>query len=206
MKQKLAIVIIAILALWGSSTANAQFRYGPAAGMTISDLKFRQDLFTVDNSVGYAAGVQAEFMFPGIGFGLGLGLMYNQLGATLHMGEKLIWSSQGYGKERSYLHYLEIPFHLRFKYTRLNGFEDKLAPLVYAGPTFGIQLGHSDIKAVKYSGGDLGITVGVGAEIFKHWQLTGSYTWGMTYAEKTRLLTDFSARSYHWDIRVAYYF
>ena len=206
MKKKIATVIIALIAICAAPAAKAQFRYGPAAGVTISDLKFRQDLFTVDNSVGYSAGLQAEFMFPGIGFGLGLGVMYNQRGATLHMGEQLIWSSQGLGNERSYLHYLEIPFHLRFKYTRLNGFEDKLAPLVFAGPTFGIELAHNKLDALKYSGGDLGITVGIGAEIFRNWQLTGSYTWGMTYVEKTRLLTDFSARSYSWDIRLAYYF
>lgn len=208
MKKKFAAIIIALLTLCSSQALMAQskFRYGPAAGVTFSTLKFRQDLFTVDQSTGFSAGVQAEFMFPGIGFGLGLGLMYNQLGATLHLGEQKIWSSQGYGKERSYLHYVEIPFHLKFKYTRLNGFEDKLAPIVYGGPTFGLHVGNSNIPALKYAGGDLGMTLGIGVEILRNWQLTGSYTWGMTYVEKARLLTDFSARSYSWDIRVAYYF
>lgn len=199
-------VLLSLIIILSALAAGAQFRYGPAVGVNFSHLRFKQKLITHHERLGYDAGVQAEMMFPGIGFGLGLGLMYQQTSASLNLGDKLIWASQGYGKESSMIHNLQLPIHLRFKYTRLNGFEDHLAPLVFGGPTFDIQVGHSPIKAIRYSGGDVGLTLGVGAEIKRNWQLTGSYTWALTYAMKTRLLTDYSARCSHWDIRLAYYF
>ena len=52
---------------------SAQFRYGPTVGVDLTTLKFKQDLFTVDQSVGYQAGVQCEMMFPGIGCGIDFG-------------------------------------------------------------------------------------------------------------------------------------
>jgi hypothetical protein len=175
-------------------------------GVNISSLHFKQDLVGVSNVVDYTAGVQGELMFPGIGFGMDLGLLYNQLGANVDLGDKLIWSSEGYGKEHVYLHYLQIPLHLRFKWTRMNGLEDIIAPFVYGGPDFTIGIGHSRCKAFDYAGGELGLTAGVGFELFHKWQVSGAYVWGMTYAAKTKLLDDFSARNRHWSVRVAYMF
>lgn len=202
MKKIYAIIIFSLFTL----AASAQFRYAPIAGVTVNSLTFKQDLVNVWQQVGYTAGVQGELMFPGIGFGIDIGLMYNQQGAKVGLSEKEIWAWEGYGNERVYIHNLMIPVHLRFKYTRLNGLEEKIAPLVYGGPDFNIQLAHGRCKAFEYSGGDLGLTVGGGAEIFQRWQLTVSYTWGMTYVLRTRLLDDFSARSRQWMVRVAYFF
>lgn len=197
-----AIIIAALLPV----AAAAQFRYGPIAGPTVNNLVFKQDLVSVSQQVGYTGGVQAELMFPGIGFGIDLGLMYNQQGAKVGLGEKTVWASEGYGDERVFIHNLMIPVHLRFKYSRLDGLEEKIAPLVFGGPDFNIQLAHGRCKAFEYSGGDLGLTVGGGAELFERWQLTLSYTWGMTYVLRTRLLDDFSARSRQWMVRLAYFF
>lgn len=206
MKKILAAVIIAIIMIAAPEAANAQFRYGPVVGANINTLKFKQDLVTIGQQPGFTAGVMGELMFPGIGFGIDIGLLYAQQGARVDLGEKLVWSSLGYGDEHVYLHSLQIPVHLRFKYTRLNGFEEKIAPFVYGGPDFTLQVGHSNCSAFKCSGGDLGLTAGVGAELFRRWQVSGSYTWGMTYALKTKLLDDFSARSRQWTIRLAYLF
>ncbi|MBD5374626.1 MAG: PorT family protein [Bacteroides sp.] len=205
--RKFIIAALACIALCGASSASAQFRYGPMAGVDMTNLHFKQsDILNVDKSVGYSAGLVAEMMFPGIGFGLDLGLYYEQRGATLDMGQKLLWSSQGLGRERSYLHYAVVPLHIRFKYTRLNGFEEKLAPIVYAGPSFGFLVGHSKNPALEYAGGDMGVEFGLGAEIMQHWQLTASYNMGMTYALKAKVLTNFSARNRTWNIRLAYLF
>ncbi len=205
MKKILASILV-ICALFGASTANAQLRYGIIAGASFNDLHFKQDLIKVDGEVGYSAGGFSEIMFPGIGFGMDFGLMYSQRGATLHLGDKKVWASDGYGNERVYLHCIEIPINLRFKFHHLNGFEDYLAPFLFAGPSFTIQAGHNDIGALDFSGGDVGLQVGVGAEIFKHWQLSGSYNWGMSYSLKTKKLDDFSAQNRSWNIRLAYLF
>lgn len=201
--KKLFTLIILLASVLGAS---AQFRYAPVAGVSVNSLVFKQDLVSVWQQVGYTAGIQGELMFPGIGFGLEIGLMYNQQGAKVGLGEKEVWSWLGYGNEHVYIHSIQIPVHLRFKYTRLDGLEEKIAPLVFGGPDFNIQVAHGGAGAFKYSGGDLGLTAGAGVELFQRWQVTASYTWGMTYALKTRLLDDFSARSRQWMVRVAYFF
>lgn len=186
--------------------AHAQFRYAPAAGVTITDLTFKQDLVSVGQTVGGTAGIQCEMMFPGIGFGIDFGLMYNLMGAKVNLGERKIWAVDGYGNERLALHYIQIPVHLRFKWTRMNGLEDYLAPFAFGGPDFTIMAGHSECDAMKYAGGELGLTAGLGLELFKKWQVSASYTWGMTYALKARLLDNWSARNREWTVRLAYFF
>lgn len=207
MTKKLYSTIVALVCLLGFSVpAAAQFRYGPTLGVDITNLKFKQTLFDIDPSVGYQAGIQGEMMFPGIGFGLDIAGLYTQRGATMNMGQRVIWSSDGYGRERTYLHYFEIPVNLRFKWTRMSGLEDYIAPYVFGGPTFSFLVAHNRIKALEYAGGDLGIQCGLGFELFHHWQVQASYTWGMTYALKTVKLEDFSARNRTWSVRFTYLF
>lgn len=204
--KKITLLIFALCALCISSTANAQLRYGVTAGVSINNLKFNQDLIGVNSEVGYSAGVFSELMFPGVGFGLDFGLMYSQRGATLHLGDKPVWATDGFGNERAYLHNIEIPINLRFKFHQLNGFEDYCAPFLFAGPTFSILAGHGNIEALEYAGGDVGIQAGIGAELFKDWQISASYSWGTTYTLKTKKLDDFSAKTNSWNIKVAYLF
>ncbi|MDE7385979.1 MAG: PorT family protein [Muribaculaceae bacterium] len=204
--KKLLSLIVLVCSLAAVVPAAAQFRYGPTVGIDLTSLKFKQTLFDVDKSVGYTAGVQGELMFPGIGFGIDFAGLYTQRGATLNMGQREIWAADGYGRERSYLHYFEIPVNVRFKWTRMSGLEDYIAPYVFGGPSFSFLVAHNRNKALDYAGGDLGVQVGLGFELFKHWQVQGSYTWGMTYALKTVKLDDFSARNRTWTLRVAYLF
>ena len=189
-----------------SASANAQFRYAAVVGPEFTNLKFKQDLVDVSQTFSYQLGVQGEMMFPGLGFGIDLGLLYNQLGAKVNLGQRKVWASQGYGDERVRLHTIQIPLHLRFKWTRMNGLEDIIAPFVYGGPDFNILAGHGKCDAFSYAGGDLSLSVGGGVELFKKWQLSFHYSWGMTYALKTVLLDNFSARSRSYSIRVGYFF
>lgn len=204
--MKKLLTLTGLLLLLAIAPARADLRWGPSAGVNLSSLHFKQNLFGVHQQVGFSAGATTEVMFPGLGFGMDLGLFYEERGAKLDLGDKKIWASQGYGSERMFIHNILIPVHLRFKWTRMNGLEDYFAPFVFAGPEFSIQATHGHLKALKYSGGDVGLTVGLGVELQKHWQVTAQYTWGMTYVCKTRLLTDESARSRSWDLRVTYLF
>lgn len=213
MKRFFAPFVVLLLLLGTSIASHAQFRYAPIAGVTISDLQFKQDLFGVERIVGLQAGIQGELMFPGIGFGIDFALLYNQMGAKTDLGSREIWASDGIGNPRMTLHTIQIPLHLRFKWTRMNGLEDYIAPFVYGGPDFTILAGHSAVKAnagvpnpYTYAGGDLGLTAGGGFEIFKRWQVSLQYTWGMTYLLKTRKLDNLSAKNRQWAVRVAYMF
>lgn len=205
MRKLTTVLILGILAL-AVLPVQGRMRWGATAGVTVNSLKFKQDLVGIGNTVGYQAGLTGEVIFPGIGIGLDLGLMYDQQGAMVNLGDRLVWSSLGYGNEHVYIHNIRIPVHLRWKYTRLNGLEDIVAPLIYGGPEFDIQVAHGNCDAFKYSGGDLGLTVGIGAELLKRWQITAGYTWGMTYVLKTQLLDQFSARARQWTVRLSYYF
>ena len=91
MKRRIVIAAVAVLAALGSLTANAEFRWNVTAGPTMNTLKFKQDLVEVTNTVGYTGGINGEMMFPGIGFGLDFGLLYNQMGAKVNLGQRKIW-------------------------------------------------------------------------------------------------------------------
>lgn len=197
--------LLAIISIFTAS-ATAQFRPAAIASLNVGGLSFNQEIVTTSHGIGYQAGILGELMFPGIGFGVDLGLLYNQAGANVNLGEKKVWSSLGYGNERARMHYLQFPFHLRFKWTRLNGMEDYIAPFAYAGPEVNFLLAHGKCKAFGYNGVELGIGVGIGAEIFKNWQISGGYTWGVTSSMRTKLLDDYIASNRQWTIRVAYFF
>ena len=206
MKNNIRLFAVAIIAAVAAFAARGEFRWGPTAGVDFTNLIFKQDIMRVDKAIGPTLGVQGEMMFPGIGFGIDIGAMYSMQGATLHLGEKKIWAVDGYGKERSYLHTLSIPVNLRFKWTRMNGLEDYIAPYVFGGPVFDFHLGHNSLKAMNYAFGSIGMQAGLGVELWKRWQVQGSYVWGLTYAMKAVKLIDFSGRCSYWTVRVAYMF
>lgn len=205
-RKRYAWILALAIAIGCAFSANAQFRFAGVAGANYSDLKMRQDLIGTSQMGGFEAGVIGELMFPGIGLGMDLGLLYNMSNSRLNLGERLIWSSQGYGNEHLMLHQINIPLHLRFKYTRLGGLEEIIAPFVYGGPDFYILAGHSKCEAIEWGGGYFGLSAGGGVELWKRWQLSASYTWGLTYAFRTQLLSDFNARTRMWTVRLAYFF
>lgn len=211
MKRKLTLLIAACAV---SLAARAQFHYGPQIGANFTDLKFKQDLVSTSMQVGPAAGVQCEFIFTDFGLGIDFGIGYSMTGAKVNLGEKPIWSlpqQGGFGKETTLAHNLSIPVHVRWKWTKMQGLEEIFAPIVYGGPEFNIQVANSrnrnnGIDAYKFSGGDVQLACGAGVELFRHWQLTAGYSWGMTYMVKTRLLDNYSARCSGWNLRLAYLF
>ncbi|MDE7411958.1 MAG: PorT family protein [Paramuribaculum sp.] len=208
MKRKIILSVIVAVCSLCAVTSYAEFRYGPTAGMTVSNLSFSQDnILTPQSTVGFSAGIFGEKMFPGIGFGVDIALAYEQRGATLDLGRWKLWNSQGYtGDSRLYLHYLSIPVHLRFKYTKLNGLEDYVAPFIYAGPSINFLLAHNGIDCLDYNTAEIGIDIGIGAEIFRNWHISASYNFGVTDALGAKVLTDYNATNQTWSVRVAYLF
>lgn len=211
--KKYIVALVAFVSLLSANMAEAQLRIGPMAGVSFTTLKFNQGgIVSVDGAAGPAAGVFLEKMFPGIGFGIDMGLMYSMKGATVNFANRKIWADDGVASTRSMLHYVELPINVRFKYTHLQGFEDYLAPFIFAGPEFSFLAGHNKIltsnkeQVMNYNAATVGLTVGLGAEIFKNWQLSGSYTWGVTTAVQTVKLDDYKANNRGWNIRAAYLF
>ena len=198
--------LLSILAAVVCFATSAEFRWGPTVGANFTSYKYSQDLFAIDPSVGGSAGVMGELMFPGIGLGIDFGLNYNLHGSKLHLGDKNVWASDGYGIEQSWLHTIEVPISLRFKYTNLNGIERMVAPFVYAGPVFSIIAGHNKLDALNYSGGSVMLQCGIGAELFENFQVSAGYYWGMTYETRTVKLEDFYSKSQGWRLGLTYLF
>lgn len=198
--------MIALALMVSVLTASAEFRWGPTAGANFTSYHFKQDLIDVKMQTGFQAGIVGELMFPGIGFGVDIGLQYSMHGAKINLGQKEVWASDGYGDERLTLHTLQLPIHLRFKYTRLNGLERTIAPFVFAGPNFSFHLSDNDIQAFEYPAGTVSIQFGLGAELWERLQVFGTYDLGVSYEIRTRKLDNFSARPSTWTVGVAYLF
>lgn len=204
--QRMKKVLLLLAALTVSLSGMAQFRWGVTAGTNFTNYRFKQDLVHVSTLAGVDAGVMGELMFPGIGFGVDFGLRYSMHGSKVNFGQRKIWASDGIGNETCYVHTIQIPINLRFKYTNLNGVERIVAPFVFGGPLFSITAGHSEARALEYPGGSFMLQCGIGAELFEKFQITCGYYWGLTYEARTIKLDNFSARPEGWTIGVAYLF
>lgn len=107
--RKLIIFLAVLAAAVSGLNLSAQFRYGPMVGVTVTDLKFKQDLISIDKSVGFSAGVATELMFPGIGFGVDAGLF------TSSVVRHLIWDSVRCGLRKAMARSVPICIILRFR-------------------------------------------------------------------------------------------
>lgn len=192
--------------LLGVLPCMAEFRWGPTVGTDVSSFFWKQDLVDTRYRFGFNAGVMGEIMVPGIGFGVDLGLRYNQHGADVNFGQQPIWSADGLGNEKVTIHAIQIPVNLKFKWTRMDGFEQYIAPFAYAGPLFSFTVATNKCPALEYPAGCVGVQIGAGAEFFEHWQLSAGYYWGVSYEIRTIKLDNFSARSQGWNINLSYLF
>lgn len=202
--RKIIFTLLVVLAT--TFGASAEFRWGPTAGVNISDMHWKQKLIGSHTVAGPTVGVMGEIMIPGIGFGIDAGLRYQMTGAKVDFGEKEVWSSDGIGNQNVWLHTLQIPLNLRFKWTRMDGVEQYLAPFAYVGPVFSFNLASSDCPAIEYPAASVALQCGVGAEIIERLQVSFGYLWGVTYEARTVKLDNFSAQQRGWQINVAWLF
>lgn len=200
--KKFVLVLVAIIMGLG---ANAELRWGPTASLNFNSFHWKEPLLETHLQVGFDAGIMTEIMIPGIGFGVDAGLTYGMRRSRVNFGEWEVWNSQGFGDENVVLHTINIPLHLRFKYTRLEGVEETIAPLVYAGPVFQINASNS-CKALESPFGTVALDFGLGCELFQKYQITVSYLWGVSYSVRTKVLDNLSGRSDGFKINFATFF
>lgn len=189
--KKIILVIMAIICGLGAS---AEFRWGPTACVNFNTLHWKEPLLSTKMRPGFDAGVMAEVMIPGIGFGIDTGLTYGMRNAKVDFGAWEVWNSEGLGNENVTIHTVNIPLHLRFKYTRLEGLEETIAPLAYVGPVFSFNAS-GNCKALEQPFGTVSLDFGLGCELWQKYQVSVSYLWGVSYITKTKVLENLSARS-----------
>ncbi|MGN0214599.1 MAG: porin family protein [Muribaculaceae bacterium] len=209
MKKYISILMLLMLAMT-SVKASAESRWGIVAGANINHFTAYQSgiykLYDVDNSVGGSLGVNGEIFFPGIGMGVDASMIYNFTQAKLHLGQQEVWASQGIGVEKVTLHMLEIPLNLKWRYIKMDGFENTLYPFIFAGPNINIILGHDDGGSMKYTTTSLGLHAGFGVEVLRRFQISASHEWGISQVFKTKLLDDNAHKIRTWHIRATYFF
>ena len=198
-------LIIALLLL-STITASAEFRWGPTAGVNFSTLHWKQDIAKTSMKTGFDAGIAGELMIPGIGFGIDMGVRYDLHGARVNFGDHKIWAIDGIENQDVWLHTLSIPLNLKFKWTRMNGFERTLAPFVYGGPVFNFTMATNKAPALELPLGYVAMQVAAGIELFEHYQISGGYSWGISYQVRTIKLDNYSAQPRGGFIQLAYFF
>lgn len=199
-------LLLSLSALVVAFTASAEFRWGPTAGVNFTTLHWKQQIANTSLRTGFDAGLGAELMIPGIGFGIDLGIRYNLHGSKVDFGDHKIWAIDGIQNQNVWLHTLEIPLNLKFKWTRMNGFERTLAPFVFGGPVFNFTLASNDAPAIEYPAGYVAVQVGGGIELFEHYQISAGYSWGVSYQIRTIKLDNYSAAPRGAFINLAYFF
>jgi hypothetical protein len=205
--KKIVLVAIALMAVISCNQASAQARWGVLAGVNYNEIHFKQsDIFPVDRGVGFTGGVTGEFMMPGIGFGVEGSLLYTMRTSTLKLGDKVTWSSLGYGDEKCKLHYIDVPLSLKFKYRNMNGVENIIAPIAFVGPTFSFLVGNNLDNALSFRKLNVGLHMGIGCELFNKVQINGSYTFSIGEALRTELLDENVAKHRTWTVTTTYFF
>lgn len=187
-------------------SASAEFRWGPTIGWNTSNFYWKQPLLKSSQKSGFQAGLMGELMIPGIGFGIDMAARYAYHESSINLGDYPIWSNDGYENGNLKLHRLEIPLNLRFKWTRMDGFEHYAAPFAFVGPVFAFNLSQSKCDAIEHPAGSVGVQFGLGGEFLEHIQLSASYIWGTCYDIRTVKLDNNSARNSSWTINLSYLF
>ena len=200
--KKLVLALMAIVIGLG---ANAELRWGPTASVNFNTFHWKEPLLETHLRTGFDAGIMTEVMIPGIGFGVDAGLTYGMRSAKVNFGQWEVWNSDGFGNDNVVLHTVNIPFHLRFKYTRLEGLEETFAPLAYAGPVFSFNVA-GNCKALEQPVGTVSLDFGIGCELFEKFQVSVGYLWGVSYATRTVKLENLSARADGFRVNLAYFF
>lgn len=201
LKKLIPIVVSLIIAF----QASAELRWGASADVSFNNFHWKEKLLQTNMRTGGNLGITGEVMIPGIGFGVDFGLRYALQGAKVNFGEWPVWSSDGFGDQTVWVHSVQIPLHLRFKYTRLEGLEETIAPLAYVGPVASFQVSNN-CKALDNPAGTMYLDFGLGCELFERVQISGGYLWGLSYLVRTQKLENLSARADGFHINLSYFF
>ena len=204
--NKITLLLVAMTVYCAAMSAQTTSRWGVTAGLNINNIHFKQnDIMPSSTMCGPQVGLTSEMNFGGVGFGVDGGLLYTLKQGKLDYGSRTAWSSIGAGRETVSIHYIDVPLHLKFKASRLNGVEDTFMPLVYVGPQFSFALhgNHGDLN--DYSPVSVYMDMGLGCELMKRLQIRGGYNFSIGQSFHTKLLDDNVAKNRTWYVNVTWF-
>lgn len=208
MMKNLRRVLVAIVAMVAvSTTASAQFSFGPRVGVAVNSLKFNTDVFDSSNRAGFTGGVQLEFMIPAINLGFDVSLMYVRRSSDVEVDTKDADLSSKVSKD-----YFEIPVNLKYK-IGLPVVGSVISPYVFTGPGFAFLTSGTAIKEVyEAKKFDVSWNFGFGLQLFRKVQIAASYGLGLSKSIVNKAIGDYeggnivNGKNRFWTITAAYLF
>ena len=164
--RKFILILIVLTAL----PAAAQVRLGVRGGMTVGEMRFDRDIIDSDNRVGYTGGLLIDLNIPVVGLGVEASVMYT------HRNNRFTDHNTVFKR-----HYIDIPVYARYKLS-LPGISKVFEPLVFTGPSFSVLFNENGPSNYDNSKTYLSWDVGLGADLFRHLRLTGTYGLGISRA------------------------
>lgn len=204
--KKISLLIAAMVLTCSTAMAQTTSRWGVTAGANINTVHFKQkDIVPSKTMWGPQLGVTGEMNFSGIGFGAEGSLLYTLKQGKVDYGSRTVWASVGAGNETVAMHYLDVPLHLKFKYNRLNGFENTLKPMIYVGPQFSFLVHGSHGNLNSYPPVNVYLDMGAGIELLERWQIRGGYCFSIGQSFHTKLLDENFAKNRTWYFNLTYF-
>ncbi len=201
MKSYKKILLTLLIAVLGMGMAQAQFRWGIKAGVNLNSLnpKNMSESFTKDNRCGVTVGLMTEFQVPLIGLCFDLSAMYTRMNSDFGVANE----DEKIGKD-----FLEIPLNLKYKFG-LPVVGNVFTPYLFTGPDFAIKLNKNTLSDIQTKTCQVAWNVGIGFEIVKHLQISGSYGFGVNNIAKHAGINttgDVKLKNNYWTITAAYLF
>lgn len=206
MKRSVKYLIILALALFTSTAAEAQLRFGIKAGMNVDKMHLDNSIWDASNRTGFTGGVMLEFTVPVVGIGFDLSAMYARLNSEVSepLSSMILDYKHSAGKD-----FLQIPLNLKYK-LNLPLVSSIVKPYAFTGPSFNFRLDDETWENVKSKRCQVAWNLGVGVELINHLQLSGSYSWGINHvASGTNLLfgtQNLNMRNNYWTITAGWLF
>ncbi len=203
--RKIVLTLLAVIVCAGA--ADAQFRFGIKAGMNINKLHFSDvnKNLQPDNSCGWNVGVMTEFTVPVIGLCFDASLMYSRMNNETSTDfdepvSDVTDSDMTYGKN-----FLEIPINIKYKF-QIPVVAAIIKPYIFTGPSFAFKLDKSIMDKTFQAAWN----VGIGLELIRHLQISGSYGFGMNNMAKQIFTSSdveqIKARNNYWTVSAAWLF
>lgn len=212
MNQMKKISILLLVAVLGAFGAQAQIRFGIKAGANFNKIHFSdvESSFQPDNSCGWNAGVMTEFTVPIVGLCFDASFLYSRMNNAISSDfnkevADALDSDMSYGKN-----FLEIPINIKYKFG-IPVIGSIIKPFIYTGPSFAFKLD----KSIMDKTFQCAWNIGIGVELIKHLQISGSYGFGINNVAKEVLKTeapDFAnvekikAKNNYWTVSAAWLF
>lgn len=201
-----ALIVLAVSSL---SANAAGFRFGVKAGVNIDKIHFNDVAtnFESNNRAGFTGGVMTEFQVPLVGLCFDASLMYTRMNSQVD--EMYLLNGSTAEKKGKGLDYFNIPINLKYKIS-LPVVGSIISPYLFTGPDFAFRLSGSE-NVFKTKAFQCAWNLGVGVELVKHLQVSGSYAWGMNNIFKHTGMADYvadgiKAKNNYWTITAAYLF